>query len=305
MKENVFCTVLSQKRLIQAVACYLSLSNVVKDPKVYVLCVDDRSYNFIKKFNLDNVVLVKINQLNRRDIIEIKKTRKLNQYCWTLKPVFINYILEHNSNIDRLIYMDSDLFFLQNPEIIINNQPDSSVLISDGKIFLPKNSSEFVNFVQNKTGNYNSGFIIFKRDINGIACVKWWDKMCIESCSQNPENNTFGDQKYLDDMPALFDNVGEITTPGVNIGHWNYQKYRFTIENDEIMVNNYKLIVYHFSGFRIINESNIVQIHERDRTNMPFIYDLYKIILRNIINEIKNIDAGYADFFITTDIDSN
>ncbi|NME83822.1 putative nucleotide-diphospho-sugar transferase [Clostridium sp. SM-530-WT-3G] len=305
MSNNIFCTVLSHKRLIQAVAAYLSLSKVVDDFKVYVLCVDYRSYDFIKQFNLPNVILIKINELNRIDVINLKNTRKLNQYCWTLKPVFINYVLEHSSDIERVIYIDADLFFLQNPEIIIKNQPDSSVLISDGKIFLSKKPNDFVHYVQDITGNYNSGLIIFKKDINGIMCARWWDKMCINACTQNPEGNTFGDQKYLDNMPELFDNVGEITTPGVNIGHWNYQKYKFTIKDNEIMVNNYKLIVYHFSGFRIINENDIIQIHEKDRTNMPFIYDIYKRFLRNIIEEIKKNDSRYTDFFITTDIESN
>ena len=305
MSKNIFCTVLSQKRLIQAAASYLYLAKVMDGFEIYVLCVDERSYDFIKQLNLSNVVLVKIDELNRTYISNLKNSRKLNQYCWTLKPVFINYIFENCTGIDRIIYMDADLFFLQNPEIIINNQPDTSVLISDGKIFLTNKPSEFVRYIQDVTGNYNSGFMIFKNDINGRMCAKWWDNMCVNACTQNPDGNTFGDQKYLDNMPSLFDNVGEITTPGVNIGHWNYEKYKFTIENNEIMVNNYKLIVYHFSGFRIINENTIIQIHERDRVNMPFIYELYRNFLRIVIEDIKKIDAGYSDFFITTDIESN
>ena len=76
-------------------------------------------------------------------------------------------------------------------------------------------SKEINNNIQSLTGNFNSGFISFKKDIDGLSCVNWWDKMCIDSCTSNPEDNKFGDQKYLDDMPFLFNNVYEITTQGV------------------------------------------------------------------------------------------
>ncbi|MDO5518070.1 MAG: putative nucleotide-diphospho-sugar transferase [Clostridium sp.] len=305
MIKSVYCTVLSSKRLIQGIACYLSLFTVMKDFRLFILCVDDKSYQFMRDFKLPQIVCVRLDELNRRDIMEIKNSRKLNQYCWTLKPVFIRYILEHSRKIQRITYIDSDLYFLQNPEVIFENQPDKSVLLSDGKIFIPKCSREFISYVQSKTGNYNSGFISFKRDENGIACASWWDDRCMESCTEKPEDGIFGDQKYLDYMPCLFDNVGEITTPGVNIGHWNSQKYDFSVRNDEIMANNYKLIVYHFSGFRIINKYNMVQIHERERVNLPFIYDIYKKFLSDIIDEIEVLNPYYKDYFITSDIDSN
>lgn len=305
MIKSVYCTVLSNKRLIQGIACYLSLFKVMKDFRLFILCVDDKCYNFMKDFKLPQIVCIKLDELNRMDVMNIKKSRKLNQYCWSLKPVFINYLFEHLSSVERITYIDSDLLFFQNPEIIFTNQPDKSVLISDGKIFLPKCSKEFISYIQNKTGNYNSGFISFKRDMNGIFCAKWWDNKCIESCTENPKEGIFGDQKYLDYMPCLFDNIGEITTPGVNIGHWNSQKYEFSQVDGEVMANNYRLIVYHFSGFRIINKYNMVQIHEKERVNLPFIYDMYKDFLRDIIDQLEALNPDYNDLFITSDIDSN
>lgn len=305
MEKSVFCTVLSSKRLIQAIACYLSLFNVKEDFKLFVLCVDDECYKYMKDFKSTQIVCSKIDDLNRSDIMSIKSSRKLNQYCWTLKPAFINYLFKQNKEIERITYIDSDLLFFQNPEIIFKNQPNKSVLISDGKIFLPKCSRELIRYIQNKTGNYNSGFISFKRDMNGIMCCKWWDEKCIESCTEKPDEDTFGDQKYLDYMPCLFDNVGEITTPGVNIGHWNSQKYEYSFINDEVMINNYRLIVYHFSGFRIIDKNNMVQIHEKDRVNLPFIYDIYKKLLIDIIEDLEKNNPNYKDYFITSDIESN
>lgn len=305
MQSSVFCTVLSSKRLIQGIACIFSLYDNTDDFKLYILCVDEKCYDFMKKISFDKVILVNINEINREDFEKLKNTRKLNQYCWTLKPGFIKYVMNSNDDIERVTYIDSDLFFLHNPNIIFENQPDVSVLLSDGKIFLPMYSKEFIHDIQDKTGNYNSGFISFKNDVNAFKCVELWDKMCIESCTATPEDNKFGDQKYLDDMPQIFSNIGEITTPGVNIGHWNYPRYRFIIAGDNILVNNYELICYHFSGFRIVSKYDIRQIHEQDRINQPFIYDVYKKILRDIIDEVEKIDPDFKEYMITNEINSN
>lgn len=166
-------------------------------------------------------------------------------------------------------------------------------------------SKEFNQTMQTLTGNFNSGFISFKKDINGLQCVNWWDKMCVDSCTSNPEDNKFGDQKYLDDMPFLFNNVYEITTQGINIGHWNYLKYKFTVSNDNVMVNNNKLIFYHFSGFRIISKYDIRQVHEEDRVNIPFIYQIYKRALGKIIDDVEKIDPNFKEYITVAAVDDN
>jgi hypothetical protein len=305
MQNSVFCMVVSRTRLIQAIACFLSLYKNMDNFKVYILCVDEKCYEFLKEINSDKIVLVTIAELNREDLLAIKASRKLNQYCWTLKPGFIKYIFTLDDSINRVTYIDSDLFFYQNPNVIFENQPDASVLLSSGEIFLPMYSKEFNQTMQTLTGNFNSGFISFKKDINGLQCVNWWDKMCVDSCTSNPEDNKFGDQKYLDDMPFLFNNVYEITTQGINIGHWNYLKYKFTVSNDNVMVNNNKLIFYHFSGFRIISKYDIRQVHEEDRVNIPFIYQIYKRALGKIIDDVEKIDPNFKEYITVAAVDDN
>lgn len=305
MQNSVFCMVVSRTRLIQAIACFLSLYKNMDNFKVYILCVDEKCYEFLKEINSDKIVLVTIAELNREDLLAIKASRKLNQYCWTLKPGFIKHIFTLDDSINRVTYIDSDLFFYQNPNVIFENQPDASVLLSSGEIFLPMYSKKFNQTMQTLTGNFNSGFISFKKDINGLQCVNWWDKMCVDSCTSNPEDNKFGDQKYLDDMPFLFNNVYEITTQGINIGHWNYLKYKFTVSNDNVMVNNNKLIFYHFSGFRIISKYDIRQVHEEDRVNIPFIYQIYKRALGKIIDDVEKIDPNFKEYITVAAVDDN
>ena len=104
---------------------------------------------------------------------------------------------------------------------------------------------------------------------------------------------------------ATKEDVEEITTPGINIGHWNYPKYRFSVRDSNIMVNNDKLIFYHFSGFRIVNKNDIRQIHEEDRINQPFIYEIYRKLLTNLIDEVEKIDPTFIEYKTVAEVEDN
>ncbi|PWG67379.1 hypothetical protein DEM28_28860, partial [Enterobacter mori] len=80
----------------------------------------------------------------------------------------------------------------------------------------------------------------------------------------------FGYHGYLDNMSELFPNVCDITTPAVNIGHWNYGQHTFSWKDGRIVLEDGSpLISYHFSGYRIVSINQIKQIHETTRTDLP------------------------------------
>lgn len=300
--NNNYCTVLSKLRLYQAIAFFGSLYQTLDDFYVYTLCADDDTYNLLKKMKLKNIEPVHINELQDESLIELRNKRKLNEYCWTLKPVFLEYIFLTSPKIERLTYVDADLFFWQNPSDIFALQAESSVLLSRGEIIIPFQSLSLIKIIQELLGNYNSGFVSFKNDEVGRSCIEWWKTKCLDSCINLPDSGQFGDQKYLDEFKQLFPNIDEITTPGVNIGHWNNLNSNFYLHNGEIFVDEHKLICYHFSGFRIISKDLIIQVHEADRIGLPFFYEIYKVILKNAIDFVMDIDPNFDGFAIEEDL---
>ncbi|MFZ5989232.1 MAG: hypothetical protein ACOYWZ_19230 [Bacillota bacterium] len=291
--DGVFCTIVSKFRAFQAIALFISLKNVMPELLVYVLCIDDSTYNLLSKMNFNNINLIHINELADDMLEEIKTKRKLNEYCWTLKPVFIEKLFKEIPKIQRITYIDADLFFFSDPSIIFKSQEDSSVLLSRGEIIIPMLPLPLVNILQELMGNYNSGFISFKRDKSALDCIGWWKQSCLNSCISRPEAGKFGDQKYLDNMPGMFDSVKDISTPGVNIGHWNNSNHVFGFINDVLCVDEDILICYHFSGFRILKNGSILKIHEADRLYIPFFYEIYADVIVNIVNTVNSI---YPDF---------
>ena len=78
------------------------------------------------------------------DIQSLKEERKIHEYCWTLKPVLCEHVMTHYSSIKRVTYLDSDLYFWENPSKIFKNQPNCSVLLSIEEKYKPnwKKSSQ-------------------------------------------------------------------------------------------------------------------------------------------------------------------
>ena len=82
-------------------------------------------------------------------------------------------------------------------------------------------------------------------------------------------------------------------------------KYKFTVLNDNILVNNNKLIFYHFSGFRIISRYDIRQVHEQDRVDIPFIYKIYRRALEKIIDDVEKIDPEFKEYITINAVHDN
>lgn len=300
--DEVFCTIVSRLRAFQAIALFMSLKNVSPKYQIYVLCVDSSTYNLFSKMKFSNVRLVRAHELSDKKLEEVKKQRKLNEYCWTLKPVFIERLFLENPSITRVTYIDADLFFWNNPSIIFINQPDSSVLLSRGDIIIPMLPLPLIKLLQDLMGLYNSGFISFRRHKDAQECLSWWKNRCLDSCISTPESGKFGDQKYLDEMPKLFPGVDEITTPGVNIGHWNNANHQFDFFDGVLCADNKKLICYHFSGYRFLRNGDILKIHENDRVYIPFFYSIYNEILVGIIQSIGAVDPTFDGFSTDEDV---
>ncbi|MEN3818687.1 putative nucleotide-diphospho-sugar transferase [Bacillus velezensis] len=294
---SAYCTVLSKGRLYQAIALFGSLKAVQADAPIFTLCMDQDTYDVLQAMRPDNVTLIQVSALENEELLELKRTRDQSEYCWTVKPVFLEFVLDGHPELERVTYIDADLFFFADPRAIFDNQPDCSVLLSRGDIVIPSFEKQEIDMLQRLLGRYNSGFLSFKTDSAGTDCLRWWKERCLEECKNAPGEGKFGDQGYLDYMSGLFPNVCDITTPGVNIGHWNYGRHTFSWKDGRLVLEDGSpLIFYHFSGYRIVTAGDIRQIHETDRSDLPFVHQLYQDILKRVIGTVSAVCPEFSGF---------
>ena len=247
MKLN-FCTLFNSYYLTRGLAMYQSLLKHNTDFHLYIFAFDTASYEYLHAKMLKNVTVISLSEFEDEELLKIKPTRTAGEYCWTCTPSTIYYCIE-KYKLENCTYIDADLLFYSNPEVLVEEMGENSVLITDHR-YTPEYDQTATS------GKYCVQFVTFKNDERGLIVLKWWREACIEWCYNRMEPGKFGDQKYLDDWTTRFEGVHELQHLGGGVAPWNVQQYRIKSLKGKLFVkeiktgNHYNLIFFHFHGVR-------------------------------------------------------
>jgi hypothetical protein len=99
-----------------------------------------------------------------------------------------------------------------------------------------------------RTGIFNLGFVAVRTTGEGARFAKWWNDRLLTYCYDDIPTGLFVDQRWCDQVPALFDKVKVVRDPGYNVASWNLSRRRLSIEKDgRILVNGVPLRFWHFT----------------------------------------------------------
>ncbi len=287
MNNNHFCTIIDKSYLLKVLALYNSLSNHMYTFHLWICCIDDITFNLLTQIGLKDTTLIPVHDIEDEKVKAVKPNRKLNEYCWSLKPVYILYLFENHHKINSIIYLDGDLFFFSNPKELDRQWGTKSMFVC---------SQRAANHTVKRTGMYQAGLIGFKRDQNAMACLKWWRDRCLECCSEQFDDDRWADQKYLDQWPRLFKSVKVIDHLGINAAFWNIRFQNVHGENHKIYVRNDKLIVFHFSGFEMFTptEFELCRHRKLKKNHIKLIYFPYIKAIRDVMQEVKKVNKNFT-----------
>ena len=245
MKRH-FCTYFDHHYLPRGLALYRSLQDQCPDFILWVLCLDEETHALLSRLALAGVELIALADFEQGDdeLRQAKAGRSLIEYYFTCTPSLPLYILAHWPEVEQLTYLDADLYFFASPEPIFNEIGDASFALISHR-FPPGAQDQADQF-----GIYNVGWLTFRQDENGLACLARWRGQTIAWCSDTAENGQFGDQKYLDDWPETFAGVHIIRHTGTNAGPWNLTTYPITRRDGQVFIGDDPLIFFHFQSLK-------------------------------------------------------
>lgn len=238
-----FCTYFDQHYLVRGLALYRSLREHCPEFRFWVLCMDGIVYQTLTELKLPGVYPIALEEFERDDEpLKIAKTNRSRiEYYFTCTPSLPLYIFNHWPEVNLITYIDADLFFFSSPVPLFDEMADDSIAIIEHRFSLNLKSREI-------NGIYNVGWLSFKRDNIGFACLKWWRDRCIEWCYDRLENGRFADQKYLDDWPNRFQRVVVLQHKGAGLAPWNVTNYSLCLKNEQVLIDSQHLIFFHFQG---------------------------------------------------------
>lgn len=285
-----FCTYFDQNYLARGLCLFRSLQRHARPFTLSVLCLDDTTYKILSTLGEPELVPISLQEFERGDepLLHAKQNRSLVEYYFTLTPSLPLYLLNQIPDNEVITYLDADLWFFSNPEPIFRELGEESILIIGHRFPEPLRSRE-------KTGVYNVGFLSFRNDHYGRACLEWWRERCLEWCYDREEAGRFADQKYLDDWTSRFEHVVVLEHKGANVAPWNVARYTLEEHDGTVWVDSGPLIFFHFHWLKMIS---------------PFLYDphvrayggelngalkdrIYAPYLRELQSTIRRLGADY------------
>lgn len=267
-----FCTYFDSNYLLRFLCLYDSINKFNFEFKFYVLALDDYVVNFFNDNSFENIVLIKLDILEREfpDLLKAKNNRNLIEYYFTLSP-FLPLYIRKKFSITILSYLDSDFYFFKDPKkIILKNTFENSVIL------IKQNSNP-------KYGYYNMGWIDYNFSFDETEeILNVWSQQCLEWCEDIAVDNKYADQKYLDTW-VLNLKYMKILSPNYScLSPW---------DNNVIIEKNLNsMIAYHFHGFEIYGKILTTGFHRYNKSASSIIIE--KVYLPYIKN-IENILTKY------------
>ena len=289
-----FVTLFNSNYLSRGLVLYQSLQKHCSDFHLYVIAFDDKTYNYFQKFPQKNLTAISLAQFEDQKLLSIKSTRSAAEYCWTCTASTVLYCI-NTFNLNHCVYVDADMCFYSNPQSLIDEWGNKSVLITEHR-YTPENDQSDLS------GIYCVQFVGFKNDIDGIAVLNYWRDACIEWCYARHEDGKFGDQKYLDDWTTRFNNVHVLQHLGGGIAPWNVKQYKFSKKNNYLIGQEiatgkqFNAVFYHFHGLKFFDD-DIVSLtdfgYEISKVVIELFYKPYVRALMETKNEINKIDYSF------------
>jgi len=244
-EQIIACTIISKNYLAFARTFTDSFLKVHPTGKIFVLLVDMLDDSFDPKN--EKFTLIKITDIGIDDLYSFSfKYNVLEQNTGT-KARFLKYLFE-KYEIKKLFYFDPDI-------LICNSLENLWKLLDKKSILLTPHLTEPINDDKNpseydimRSGSYNLGFIGLSNTKITKDFLDWWEPHLLEHGFSDVKEGLFTDQKWIDLVPSIFDDVFIIRHPGYNVAYWNLMQREVNISDNKITVNGKPLYFFHFSG---------------------------------------------------------
>ncbi len=287
-----FCTLFDTNYLTRGLALYHSLDAHCNDFHLYIFAFNEKCYDILKDLNLSKVTLISLVEFEDEELLKVKPSRSIAEYCWTSTSSTILYVLE-KYKVDSCTYIDADMFFYSSPKPIFDELGDESILITEHR-YSPQYNKDL------KAGKYCVQFITFKNDDRGLKALRWWRERCLEWCYAKYEDGKFGDQLYLNDWTERFEGVHVLRHLGGGLAAWNIQQYDFVQGSDYITGiekttgNKFDVIFYHFHYLRFFKNGEI-ELGRRTLSQTVFniFYKPYIKHLETLKEKVLSIDNTF------------
>ena len=242
---------------------------------LWILCMDELVEEQLKAITLPQVSLISLKEIETPELLNVKTQRGRGEYCWTITPFTFTAVFEKQSDIERVTYIDADLYFFRNPQILLKEFDESGkdIFITEHG-YAPEYDQTLLY------GRFCVQFLTAKNNKAALSIIFWWQQKCLDWCYAKLEDGKFGDQKYLDIWTELFSqNVWILQQKENTLAPWNINHF------SKYLGNKLNPVFYHFHSFRIVSSKIMLLFYgyKIHKVNMRFYKKYYLDLVESLI----------------------
>jgi len=259
-----YLTLFDRNYMTKGICLYQSLlRHSTEDFRLWVLPLDTDTQRYlhhqIYNQRFAKMDVIRLDKLPQPVEIQ-KRERPWNYFCFGLAPEFLAYMIHLEKQIT---YLDADTYFFQDPKLVFDEMGDKEVGIVDHNF----PAHDYDRLIGN--GRFNVSLVSFKPSHLARQVLKAWRDGIRKKC----DIDTCGDQKYLDQFPALLgDNLHIFDGVRIGAGPWNVYTYK-TEKGPKVQNND--LIYYHFHELKVSPDGIRYTGYPLTQENKDFIYAPY------------------------------
>lgn len=173
------------------------------------------------------------------------------ELCTAIKPFVLRKLLDLE-DCSKVLYLDPDMVVFSRLDDILSALDEANIVLTPHQI-TPETSLRAIidnEICSLRTGVYNLGFIGVTANSEGMRFADWWSSRLYHFCRDEVMHGLFTDQRWIDLVPAFFEDVGIIKSSRHNVATWNVTTRKFSGSlADGFQVDSQPLGFYHFTGF--------------------------------------------------------
>ena len=159
------------------------------------------------------------------------------QVSIAVKPYLLEYLL--GRGFTSAIFLDADILVLDSLQPLFDAVGAHAICLTPhllGPLSGTDRRARDLNIL--RSGVYNGGFVGVSEHASARRFLAWWADRLRTHCRHDVAQGMHYDQRWLDLVPALFDDVHVVREAGCNVAYWNLPERESSPAR-----------FFHFSGF--------------------------------------------------------
>lgn len=234
---------------------YLSFARVLADSfrrqhsdvPFYVLLADEVDGYFDPA--KESFGLLRLDDLCIPDLPRFRFHYTQQELTYAATPYLLEHLLEQG--FARAAFLKQESLVLGDLSPVLELMKGNSIVLTP-HLLAPLGGegggARELNILQ--SGVYNVGFLGVSDRPAARAFLSWWQERLYEHCRHNVPHGMHFEQRWLDLVPALFEDVHVVRDPSFNVGHWNLPEREVGLSDEgAVTVDGGPCLFFRFSGF--------------------------------------------------------